>query len=456
MTHAPTDATLTDTPIQGAAIGHPQPLGVFPFPAGLLLLPADDGTGEITAVRDSLLAGRLPEAWPGVLNGQQMGYAGDESAALAAFTGTDLASRWNRWVLDPSTEDEESVRSGLPSSLRALVDLVQFSTGESDAVPQAAPESAPEVRALVLAAAATDALTRATSGADVGRALALLRQAAEVGDSVSRVLGALFRGNAAALAHEHGVDDADVTADLELAAATLAGTDLHVNRAEIHYQLGGIAHEAAVAQGRPLRTAMHHYNTALQLITESEHPFLWANVHLNLATAYLSTPMTEASDQLRHGVATQALRASLRVFTREAYPAQWGTATLNLANALVYTPSTHQGDNLVEAVELYEEVLAARSRTDDPIGRARVLTNQGNVLAHLGIFDQAKAKLVEARFLFEEQLDSASAMAVRSVLDEIARAHTGDAPDDGSLGQESERQMAQMSRMPTTPSKDAP
>ncbi|MGH3850969.1 MAG: hypothetical protein ACRDRT_14945, partial [Pseudonocardiaceae bacterium] len=97
------------------------------------------------------------------------------------------------------------------------------------------------------------------------------------------------------------------------------------------------------------------------------------------------------------------------------------SAQLNLANALVYTPSKHQGDNLVEAVELYETVLDARDRETDPLGRARVLANQGNALAHLGVFDQAKAKLYEARFLFEEFEEIDAVRTVRDVLDEIAR-----------------------------------
>ncbi len=103
---------------------------------------------------------------------------------------------------------------------------------------------------------------------------------------------------------------------------------------------------------------------------------------------------------------------------------------LNLANSLVYTPSKHQADNLVEAVELYEAVLEARDRDTDPLGRARVLANQGNVLAHLGVFDQAKAKLYEARFLFEELGDDDSVRTVRGVLDEIARQHGAEPTDD--------------------------
>ena len=115
------------------------------------------------------------------------------------------------------------------------------------------------------------------------------------------------------------------------------------------------------------------------------------------------------------------MRASLRIFTKDEHEAQWAMATLNLANALVYSPSVKQGDNLVEAVELYEEVLETRGRDSDPLGRARVLANQGNTLAHLGIFGEARAKLYEARFLFEEHLDHDSALTVRGVLDEIAK-----------------------------------
>ena len=127
------------------------------------------------------------------------------------------------------------------------------------------------------------------------------------------------------------------------------------------------------------------------------------------------------------------------------YPGPWSTATLNLANALVYTPSTHQADNLVEAVELYEEVLESGVRDQDTLGRARVMANQGNVLAHLGIFEEARGKLVEARYLFESQLDHDSATAVRSMLDEIARTQVRD-PDDEFA--DLARQAEQMARMP--------
>ena len=77
-------------------------------------------------------------------------------------------------------------------------------------------------------------------------------------------------------------------------------------------------------------------------------------------------------------------------------------ATLNLANSLVYAPSTHRKENLLEAVDLYEEILRSGVRNSNPAARARVLANQGNALAHLGYLDAAHARLIEARSIFEK------------------------------------------------------
>ena len=109
----------------------------------------------------------------------------------------------------------------------------------------------------------------------------------------------------------------------------------------------------------------------------------------------------------------------LKIFTPENHPDRWASTQLNLANALVYLPSTHQAANIAEAVELYEAVLALRDRQSDPQGRARVLANQGNALAHLGLFDDAKARLIEARAIFEEFEEVEAVRSVRPVLDEI-------------------------------------
>ncbi len=421
----------------------PQPVGAFGFPAGLLLVAA--GSPQVDAARRELVAGRLPMVWPQELRGHERVHADDVQGALACFTGSGAVDRYNRWVLDAECEDAGEVRAVLPPGFAPLVEVVLYTLGRGEVPTQDVAELPAEVVALVLA-------TRAAAAAEAGdgrTAAALLEAGGRTAGPQNPALAAVLLGNAGILLREHGGDLDRARGLLVEAADALAGTDLRDVRAELLHQRGSIAHEDA-ARGAGdarelLQEAMQYYYDGLQLVTEQSAPYLWASLQMNLATAHLASPMTKASDQLRLGVATQALRACRRVFTAQDHPGPWSAATVNLANALVYTPSTHQGDNLVEAVELYEVVLESGVRGRDPLGRARVLANQGNALAHLGIFDQARAKLVEARFLFEEQLDHESATAVRSVLDEIARNEAAAPGDDLA---DLARQAEQMSRMP--------
>ncbi|MDP2712125.1 MAG: hypothetical protein Q8O56_12990 [Solirubrobacteraceae bacterium] len=395
-----------------------QPLGAFALPAGFMLVPeVDDPSVDETVA--SLLAGKLPQRWPAAMRAHEFAHGGDVEAAMAVLVADDPYTLYNRFLLGTDYVDPAHLAARLPPELAPLVDVVRYTNGDCEAPPAlvAGDPVCDVVAALVLATQATEALS-------IGRpadAVALLHRAADRAEGDSPPLAAVLHGNAGTVGYEHGLDHDVARADLLMATRALTDTDLDVSKAELHYQLGMLEHADAVAAGASLRPAMHHYYTTLQLVTERSAPHLWASAQVNLATAYLASPMVEATDALRMGIAIQAMRAALQVFTKDEHPAQWATTTLNLANALIYTPSVKQGDNLVEAVELYEDVLAVRGRDADPLGRARVLANQGNALAHLGIFDQAKAKLYEARFLFEEHLDHDSALTVRSVLDEIAK-----------------------------------
>ena len=385
----------------------PQPLGAFPLPLGYLLIPASPDT---EAARLALLAGQLPQ-WPPTLRAHELALAGDREGALAELTGADPVSRYNRFVMDPESADPDELRTAL-GEFAVLVDVVLFALGRSDTVPEAGSATG-ELAAVVQSVQAS----RALDEGDAAAAIAYLDSAAEAAGPVSEPLRGVLLGASASIA---GGDDA--VARFERALRALDGADgLRVARAELHLGLAGLLHEQAETRPELMVRAVPHYHSALQLVLREEAPLLWAAAHANLAAAYLTMPMTEASGQLRLGVAAQSLRSALKVYTPEDYPEQWASVQLNLANSLVYTPSNHQADNLVEAVELYEAVLRARDRDRDPLGRARVLANQGNVLAHLGDFDQAKAKLYEARFLFEELDDGDSVRTVRGVLDEIAR-----------------------------------
>ena len=430
-------------------LDQPQPVGAFGFPAGLLLVPA--GPPEVDQARLDLVSGRLPAAWPQPLRGHELVHEDDVPGALACFDGTDPVARYNRWVLDPEREAADEVRAALPDGFGPLVDVVQYTLGRGPVPAQDVQGLPAEVAALVLAARAAAAAEQGD-----GRSAAdLLEAGARAAGPGNPALAAVLLGNAGTLLRENGDPDRARSLLVE-AADALAGTDLGEVRAELLHQRGSISQEDA-ARGAGdarelLQEAMQYYYDGLHLVTEQSAPYLWASLQMNLATAHLASPMTQASDQLRLGVATQALRACRRVFTPQEHPGPWSAATVNLANALVYTPSTHQADNLVEAVELYEAVLESGVRDRDQLGRARVLANQGNALAHLGIFDQARAKLVEARYLFESQLDHESATAARSVLDEIAKSEAAAPRDDLAGLADLARQAEQMARMPPSDS----
>lgn len=400
-------------------VARPQPLGAFGLPLGYLLIPAGQDTD---AARVALVAGRLPDSWPDRLAAHRHVLAGDRDAALAALSESDPAglddadpvARYNRFVLDPVGVDPDTVRAGL-GDFAVLVDVVLFALGRADTVPESDGLDG-ELAAVVVAAQASAAL----DAADPAGAVRLLDRAVELAAPVAKPLAGVLMGAAAGICRDAG--DPSALPRLDRALALLADADaLGVARAELHLAAAGILHEQAAQRPELLPSAVPHYHSALQLIRREDAPLLWASGHADLATAYLTMPMVEASGQLRLGIAAQSLRQALTVFTREDHPQRWASVQLNLANSLVYSPSKHRQDNLVEAVEIYEAVLADRDRDRDPLGRARVLANQGNVLAHLGLFDQAKAKLYEARFLFEENGDDDSVRAVRGILDEVAR-----------------------------------
>lgn len=399
--------------VESGSPARPQPLGVFPLPAGLLLIPSGVDTEQ---ARRDLVRGRLPERWPDRLRGHELALAGDFDGALTALSGDDPVSRYNRFVIAPERADPDRLRAELGPEFGVLVDLVSFVLGRADQ-PPAVGDTDGELAALVLSAQATHAV----AAGDPETALRLLEQAVRIVRAMAPPLAGVLLTAAAGIRKDHEGASPRVIADLERALTLLAETDLRIGRAEVSLTLAQTLHEAAGERADLLGQAVKHYHAALALVTSQEAPELWAAAHANLATAYLTMPMVEASDQLRLGIAVQSLRNALKIYTPGRHPQHWASAQLNLANALVYAPSKHQGDNLVEAVELYEAVLAVRDRDSDPLGRARVLANQGNALAHLGMFDHAKAKLHEARAIFEEFTDGEAVRAVRGVLDEIAR-----------------------------------
>ena len=235
----------------------------------------------------------------------------------------------------------------------------------------------------------------------------------------SPLFAAQIQGNIAEQIHQKKGACPDALHQYRLAADTLEQSDLFHLTASLYLNMGICYQEMAAGRREVFMEAVKCYQNALQVFKAETFPEQFALAQNNLALSYLSMPMTEASDQLRVGIAVQGLREVIKVWTKESNPSGWASAQLNLANALQYLPSKHQEENLVEAVELYEEVLEVRNEESDPIGYARLLANQGNALAHLGIFEHAVEKLTSAKELFENNGDKDSADSVNEVLSEI-------------------------------------
>lgn len=397
-----------------ATIARPQPVGVFPLPAGYLLIDNDPAHDD---ARLALVAGTRPDSLPESLNYYAAALDGDLDGALAALSGDSLISRVNRLVLDPSRGLLDALRleAANDPALLCHIQTIAFIVGLVLDPPQA--DSADgEFAAMAHAAHATLALERH----DTAEAVEQLEAAAQHANPVSKALAGQMLGQMAnTQLDEGGAKRAAVT--FQAAIDALEGTDLHITRAELHVAAGAMFQEMSESAPRLMNQAINHYHQALALVSAKTAPETFAIANANLGLAYITMPMVEASDQLRVGVAVQSMREALEYFTPETHPDRWSSTQLNLANALVYMPSKHQADNIAEAVGLYEGVLQHRDRQTDPQGRARVLANQGNALAHLGVFDDAKAKLHEARALFEEFEEEEAVRSVRSVLDEIAK-----------------------------------
>jgi tetratricopeptide (TPR) repeat protein len=388
------------------ALLRPQPVGVLPLPAGGLLLPDVPGAADVVA---AVARGIVPTICPDGLAFYALALNGDVDGALALIAGADdPVLRLDAFVIDPSPERYFALRTELTGELRVLLDAAAFTAGLLDQAPDAVDVDG-ELLAVVLLTQAADALEHRTSS----EAAALLELAVDAARPVLPALAAQLLGTLADL------EPQDAPRRYAEALALLpTGAQTQV-RAELLYGRGVALQSTADGRAGVLKEAVRCYQQALVVFRRDTHPQLFAEAQTNLALCHLATPMVEAGDALRLGIAVQALRDALTVWDRESFPLQWASVTLNLANALQYLPSTHQQDNLAEAVDHYEELLAVRDPTVDPLGCARVLANQGNALAHLGITDHAHDKLVAAQQLFAAAGDNRSADAVVATLVEL-------------------------------------
>lgn len=378
----------------------PQPIGIFPFPANFLLVPDSTAFED----RDALMRGEPAiELIRAVSEGETCEIIPDDAVSI-----------YNDFVLNGTPERLEDARQKIDGPLRTMLEVAAFNFGYSDEVPEIG-ELDGELLAFGIMARASYLIERR----EIESGLEELKNAADVAATVSPLFAAQIRANVAEVRHQHFGANSSVANDYRQAIAALSNSPLASATASAQMNLGICYQELAQGSRGALLEAVKCYQEALKFFSKESFPEEFAFLQNNLALAYLSIPLAESSDQLRVAIAIQALREALEVYTRETHGELWASTQLNLANALQYAPTSHIVENLQEAVNLYEEILKVRRPTDNPAGYARLLANQGNALAHLGIFDHAVPKLNEARNIFSQIGETDSADSIGEVLADI-------------------------------------
>ncbi len=401
--------------MSGEILTRPQPVGILPIPAGLLVLP-NAGPGDAELRRAYIAAetpADLPAAWMFYELARQKNWTGALDHLSAS---SEPIAAYNRFVIAPTQDGLNELRSKLSGQLRTLLEVAAYTLGLADEAPAAEHLDA-ELLALVLM---TQAAAEMEQQAD-SNAIPLLQRAVAAARDVSPIFAAQLFGQLAALCRTLPEPlCTQARKHYREAIALIDAAKLPELTTDLWMQLAITCQEGANGRHDWMTEAVSAYQQVLRggLLAE-EHTELFALAHNNLGLLFLSMRMSENGKQLSMAVAVQSFREGLRICNRETHPELWESLQLNLANALQYLPSSHPEENLAQAVELYEELITPRRKAFDPVGYGRILSNQANALAHLGIFSPALEKLQEARKLFEWHSESGLADSAMEIVTHI-------------------------------------
>ncbi|MEK7725052.1 MAG: tetratricopeptide repeat protein [Acidobacteriota bacterium] len=371
------------------------------MPANFLLLPE---SWQDSADYQNLLNGIFPKEDSFF----KLAIDGEQEKALAELTDDSPETKFNHFILNTSPQTYHQLTEELTGDYKKLLDVAAFTLNYIPEPPNVENLDG-ELLAFVLMVQASHKIELQ----EIETAINLLVEASETAKPVSPILYGQILTSLAEIKHQFLGASSSVVFAYKNAMDTLKKSELESNKASLNMNLGICYQEMSSGNRGALLEAVKCYQEALKFFTREQFPEEFAFAQNNLALAYLSIPTIEASDQLRVAIAIQALREALKVYQRETHPELWASTQLNLANALQYAPTSHPQENLQEAVNLYEEILSVRRPTENPVGYARLLANQGNALAHLGIFEHAIPKLNEAMNIFNQigEIESANSVS---------------------------------------------
>jgi tetratricopeptide (TPR) repeat protein len=234
---------------------------------------------------------------------------------------------------------------------------------------------------------------------------------------------------------EEGTDSLEAARDAyEIAMPVLADQGSPAELAEAEMNLGLVLQYLAGAGRAIITDAISAYQRALRTFDRKRFPAEFAILQNNLATAFLSMPLTDERGKMREALAVQSFEEGLSVVTLIDHPAEYAMLQNNLGNALQYASSSHMIENHLRAIEAYDEALKVRTRDASPLEYANTIANKANCLRALpdnpeiadsgnrANLTQARAYYAEAREIFASHGEFAKAQLVSEPLGEIERA----------------------------------
>ncbi len=169
----------------------------------------------------------------------------------------------------------------------------------------------------------------------------------------------------------------------ESALTTLQEHGSSEETAEVEMNLGVTLHTLGSMGRARMADAVGAYLRALRIFTREAHPTEFAILHNNLATAYLSMPMSQAGGNLREALAVQSFEEALKVVTFIDHPVEYAMLQNNLGNALQYASSSHSVENNLRALAAYDEALKIRNMNNMPLEYANTISNKANALCNI-------------------------------------------------------------------------
>lgn len=221
-------------------------------------------------------------------------------------------------------------------------------------------------------------------------------------------------------------------AGLETALATLHELGLPEEVAEAEMNLGLVLQSLAGMRQAKLTDAIASYQRAARFFNRKAYAVEYAILHNNLATAYLSIPMTDERAKMREALAVQCFEDALQVITLIDNPTEYAMLQNNLGNALQYVSSGHAVENNLRALDAYDEALKVRNKRETPLEYANTISNRANCLRNLpdelefpergnsANIKEAVSLYEEARRLFLQYGEVTKARMLDEVMAEIA------------------------------------